>query len=84
MPARPVKDVLRWYEEKAASIQHFWLVDVAPKRVEYRAINKDGEIFDVYPSDVIGAEAAEKVYRLSSHATAEGSNSPAQKSESQK
>jgi hypothetical protein len=60
--ARTVGSVLRWYEAKAASVQHFWLVDVSRTRVEYRAINKDGQIFDVYPPDAKGAEAAEKVF----------------------
>ncbi len=60
--ARKVSDVLRWYEVKAASIQHFWLVDVSRSRVEYRAINKEGKTFDVYPPDAKGAAEAEKVY----------------------
>ena len=63
MGARPVGSVRRWYEAKAASLQHFWLVDVSRNRVEYRAINKDGKIFDVYPPDAQGAEAAEEVFR---------------------
>ena len=53
---------LRWYEAKAASIQHFWRVDVTRTRVEYRAINKEGKIFDVFPPDAKGAAAAEQVY----------------------
>jgi hypothetical protein len=61
--ARNVSKELRWYEEKAASLQHFWLVDVSRKRVEYRAINKEGKIFDVYPPDAKGAAAAEQVYQ---------------------
>ena len=60
--ARVVDNELRWYEEKAASIQHFWTVDVSRARVEYRAMNREGKIFDVYPPDASGAEAAEKVY----------------------
>ena len=60
--ARTVSKALRWYEKKAASIQHFWLVQVARSGVEYRAINKEGEVFDVYPPDAAGAAAAEKVY----------------------
>jgi hypothetical protein len=62
MPARNVSPELRWYETKAASIQHFWCVDVSRSRVEYRAINKDGRVFDVYPPNAVGARAAEKVY----------------------
>lgn len=62
MPARKVDSQRRWYEAKAASLQHFWQVDVSRTRVEYRAINKEGKIFDVYPLDASGAKAAEKVY----------------------
>jgi hypothetical protein len=61
--ARPVNNVRRWYEEKAASIQHFWLVEVFRTRVEYRAINKEGKVFDVYPPEASGARAAEKVFK---------------------
>ncbi|MBI3850508.1 MAG: fibronectin type III domain-containing protein [Verrucomicrobia bacterium] len=60
--ARKVSNVLRPYEAKAASIQHFWLVDVSRSRVEYRAINKEGKVFDVYPPDAKGAKDADKVY----------------------
>ncbi len=59
---RPVSNPRRWYEEKTGSIQHFWRVDVSRNRVEYRAINKEGKIFDVYPPDASGAHAAEKVF----------------------
>jgi hypothetical protein len=62
MPARKVDTNLRWYEAKAASIQHFWRVDVSRDRVEYRAINKEGKVFDVYPPNAAGAKAARKVY----------------------
>lgn len=64
MGARPVNAERRWYETKAASIQHFWCVDVTAQRVEYRAVNKAGQIFDVYPPDTAGAKAAEKVYEV--------------------
>jgi hypothetical protein len=62
MPARTVDAQRRWYEAKAASVQHFWLVEVSRNRVEYRAINKEGKVFDVYPPDAAGAREAEKVY----------------------
>jgi acid phosphatase type 7 len=62
MSARKVGAELRWYEAKAASLQHFWCVDVSPNRVEYRALNKQGQVFDVYPPDAAGAKAAEEVY----------------------
>ena len=32
-------------------------------RVEYRAINKQGKIFDVYPPDSSGAAKAEKLFK---------------------
>lgn len=60
---RPVSKERRWYEEKAASLQHFWLVDVSRSRVEYRAINQDGKVFDVYPPNASGAKEAEKVFQ---------------------
>lgn len=62
MGARKVDKELRWYLAKAASLQHFWCVDVSRSRVEYRAVNKAGQIFDVYPPTAKGADAAEKVY----------------------
>jgi hypothetical protein len=64
MPARKVEAQRRWYEAKAASLQHFWQVDVSRSRVEYRAINKEGKIFDVYPPSAAGAKAAERVYDM--------------------
>jgi len=64
MPARTVDAERRWYEAKAASIQHFWCVDVNRGRVEYRAISKDGEVFDVFPPGAAGAKEAEKNYEV--------------------
>ena len=61
-PARKVGATRQWYEVKAASIQHFWRVDVTRSRVEYRAINKEGKVFDVYPATAAGVKAAGKVY----------------------
>ena len=62
MSARKVDAALRWYEVKAASLQHFWCVDVSHNGVEYRAVNKAGQVFDVYPPNAAGANAAEKIY----------------------
>ena len=62
MPARKVDEKQRWYEAKAASIQHFWCVDVSRDGAEYRAINKAGQIFDVYPPKAYGAAEADKIY----------------------
>jgi len=62
MGARKVDSELRWYEAKAASVQHFWCVDVTRSQVEYRAVNKTGQVFDVYPPTAAGADAAGKIY----------------------
>ena len=78
--ARKVDAQLRWYQVKSASLQHFWCVDVSPKRVEYRAVNKAGQVFDVYPPNAAGAQAAEKVYgSLTQPKTAEASKPAAGK-----
>jgi hypothetical protein len=53
----------RWYEEKAASLMHVWRVDVTASGVEYRAVDKQGRVFDVYPPTAQGAKEAEEVYR---------------------
>jgi hypothetical protein len=62
MGARPVPAERRWYEVKAASLQHFWCVDVKRSSVEYRAVSKEGKVFDVYPPKAAGAKEAEKTY----------------------
>ena len=62
MGARKIDAALRWYEAKAASLQHFWCVDVNRRKVEYRAVDKTGQVFDVYPPNAAGAKAADKVY----------------------
>lgn len=46
---RPVGETLRWYEETASSVNHFWLVEVDGEDVLYQAINGEGEVFDEYP-----------------------------------
>ena len=63
MGARPVGVERRWYETKAASVQHFWCVDVSRQSVEYRAVNKAGQVFDVYPPSAAGAKAADEIYK---------------------
>ena len=68
MGARTVDAKRRWYEAKAASLQHFWCVDVSRRRVEYRAVNKEGKVFDAYPRNAAGAKEADKVYELLTHA----------------
>ncbi len=62
MAARKVDAERRWYEAKAASLQHFWCVDVNRSKVEYRAVDKTGQVFDVYPPNAAGAKAADKIY----------------------
>ncbi len=64
-PARPVKEP-KWYDAKSASLPHFWRVDVTRKKAEYRAINRDGVVFDVYPPETKDAKRAEDEFvRLS-------------------
>ncbi len=77
--SRTVDNIRRWYEEKAAPVQHFWCVDVSPKRVEYRAINKDGKVFDVYPSDAKGAKEAEEIFSSLTQSAPSASGAPAGK-----
>jgi acid phosphatase type 7 len=62
-PPRTVNAVRRWYEVKAAPLPHFWRVDVSSRGVEYRAINQNGQIFDVFPETAPGAKEAEAVYQ---------------------
>ncbi len=72
--ARKVDPELRWYEVKAATIRHFWRVDVSSEGVEYRAVNKAGQVFDVYPSNAVGAKEADAIY--ASLATTKAAETP--------
>ncbi|MCX8089671.1 MAG: fibronectin type III domain-containing protein [Verrucomicrobiae bacterium] len=63
MPARSVEPQLRWYLVKAASLEHFWCVDINRRGVEYRAYDLDGRVFDVYPPTARGAAEAEAYYQ---------------------
>lgn len=65
--AREVDAELRWYLDKQASLAHFWRVDVQGHRVEYRAIDAMGRVFDVYPPGAEGSAEAEKVFTLLNH-----------------
>lgn len=58
-PRAPTK---RWYLERVGPIPHFWQVDVTADRVEYRAIDAEGTVFDVYPADADGAAEAAAAY----------------------
>jgi hypothetical protein len=62
MPSRPIGKERPWYEAKGASLQHFWVVDVSKGNVEYRALNKEGKVFDVYPPTASGAREAEELF----------------------
>lgn len=55
---RPVDEVRRWFEAEASSTQHFWIVDVTEDGATYRAMNRDGEIFDETKTEYAGAEAS--------------------------
>lgn len=44
--ARTVDATPRWYTAVASGTPHFWVVDVTPEAVSYRAINAGGEPFD--------------------------------------
>ncbi len=70
--ARPVDKELRWYQAKAASLQHFWCVDLTSRRVEYRAYNTEGQLFDVYPPNANGAAQAEATYKSLTQAASPG------------
>jgi Predicted phosphohydrolases len=59
---RPVTKGGRWYLEKAAQMLHFWVVDVDRNGLVYRAIDRHGRTFDVYPGDAPGAAEAKALY----------------------
>ena len=52
----------RWYLSKFASHLHFWRVDLDREGVEYKAVDIEGEVFDVYPPDADGAEEAKRYF----------------------
>jgi hypothetical protein len=45
---RTVEPEPRWYNEKEAAVPHFWLVDVATKKLEFEAIDNDGKSIDKF------------------------------------
>lgn len=47
-PPRKVKARKDWYDEKLASRQHVWLVDVEGESARYRALDPHGRVFDSY------------------------------------
>jgi len=60
--ARPVTYGGRWYLRKHGSVAHFWQVDVEKSGLTYRAIDRRGRVFDVYPEDAAGAAEAARVF----------------------
>ncbi len=52
----------RWYLDKVSSTLHFWSVEVRRKEVVYRAVDKEGREFDVYPESAEGALEAEEYF----------------------
>ena len=44
--ARTVDPQPRWYNEKELSAQHFWVVNVSKRELEFEAIDKDGKSID--------------------------------------
>ncbi len=46
VPARTIDNEGAWYLETASSTPHFWVVDVADSRVDYRAVDVHGQVFD--------------------------------------
>jgi|GEM_PF-403983 len=60
---RPVSPILRWYQKKAASIPHYWVIDINEQSdVSCRAVNQSGLVFDVYPDGADGSLEAAKTY----------------------
>ena len=60
---RPVTKGGRWYLNKAAQMMHFWVVDIDRDGLVYRAIDRHGRTFDVYPADAPGAAEADALYK---------------------
>ena len=63
MPPRPLREPVPDYLKKAATLQHFWLVEIEGDNVTYRAVGLDGRVFDVYPEDHPEAEEAQRVFK---------------------
>ncbi len=52
----------QWYLRVSGTIQHFWSVEMGPEKAVYRAIDRDGRVFDVYPETEPEAEEARAVF----------------------
>lgn len=46
--ARSIDEEPRWYNHMEASVQHFWVVDVAEDKVSFKAIDTEGEVRDEF------------------------------------
>ncbi len=53
----------RWYLDKSSSTLHFWQVDVSKKETQYRAVDRSGQVFDVYPTDSEDYASAEVYFQ---------------------
>ena len=60
--AREIYLKSRWYLDKVSSTLHFWRVDVSKEKVEYRAFDDHGGLFDIYPSNSAEASEAEAYF----------------------
>jgi acid phosphatase type 7 len=60
---RTLDEAGRWYLETASAVAHFWVVDVEPSGLVYRAVDARGRVFDTYPADIPGAVEAARIYR---------------------
>ncbi len=56
-----------WYLEVAGSVPHFWVADVNADTITYRAVDSDGQIFDVYPESGPAADAAREIFETKVH-----------------
>lgn len=65
--AREIDYMKRWYVDAVGSIQHFWLVDVNATEMVYKAVDIDNQVFDVYPLNTPGVDAAETVFAAKKH-----------------
>ncbi|MGB0415057.1 MAG: purple acid phosphatase family protein [Coraliomargarita sp.] len=60
--ARPIEYNGRPYLAKSGSIQHFWVVDVSSESIQWRALDIQNRVFDVYPANGSEAEQADAVF----------------------
>ncbi len=56
-----------WYLDVAGSVPHFWIGDVSSDGISYRAVDADGQVFDVYPASAPGSAKASEVLAGKTH-----------------